>query len=277
MIYTDLSIANEKFLVAWSSDPLGIPMPWISRLGPQGAQIDAWIHTSSGFRSEIHGFFKFLCFTRFMIFYNLPFHDIFQDNSSVWIISALPFPWSPMVRLSADRRGNTWSKTNGNSQQRCDMMALGPMLNYPFVMEVPEVLRRKNDPSRWKRGHVGLLHEVPICWVVPSIFSYIFEYHHEVKNKPLHTVYGHEYLFAHIHIFVNKIAITIRFLTQHKIQNSKIMKPPGTIHHFSNFMKQLLPVLVLSTRPHLIDLPQFSRKFLRWIVGTPKENPALIQ
>ncbi len=116
-------------------------MPWISRLWPQGAQIDAWIHTSSRYLKSIdmncseidHVFFKpsTICQT---------FQDISRYFKSKWSLMhftafqcALPFPWSPMVRLSAERRGKTWQiKDSSHGKQMetpnsncCGTMALG--------------------------------------------------------------------------------------------------------------------------------------------------------
>ena len=228
-----------------------------------------------------------------MIFYNLPFQDIqyfktLQVKLESFLLS--PFPWSPMVRLSADRRGNTWSKTNfGNSQQQFIGVAWwlwGPMLNYPFVMEVPEVLRcrKKPKPSRWKRGHVGFLYFVRSKMLGGSHQYFRVSPPWNRKQTFVYRVCT-QYSLAHIHIFVNicqyvYVQITLHLQydfwhnTRFKIQRRSWnhLAPSAT---FPIFMKQL-QVLVLSTRRHLIDLPQIQANFSggSWV---PKENPALIQ
>ena len=83
----------------------------------------------------IHGFFEFLCILVLCstICHFKTYFKTLQVKLESFLLS--PFPWSPMVRLSADRRGNTWSKTRWNlatAIHRCGMMALGTHAKLSF-------------------------------------------------------------------------------------------------------------------------------------------------
>ena len=242
-----------------------------SYLQIQGFLKTQWLWNSSWI-------FQISVYPCYMILYNLP-------SSEIGIISALPFPLvthgtivcrPPRQHLVENK---FWKLATAITVIGVAGWLWGPMLNYPFAMEVPEVLRtrKKPKPSRWKRGHV---------WVTswgPKMLGgsiNIFEYHHhEVENTPLYTVYVHNtvlhtYTYSSICVYASKIAFTTRFVTQHKIQDSKkIMKPPGTLHHFSNFHETTSsPCTFDEATP---DRPATdSSKFLRWIVG-PKRKSSL--
>ena len=182
---------------------------------------------------------------------------------------SLGHPWYDCLPTAAATPGR---KQDGNSQQQFIVVAWwlwGPMLNYPFAMEVPEVLR-----CRKKNKTIKV--ETRTCWVTswgPNMLGGSHQYFRVAPPwSPKHTfVYRActQYLFCtHTHILcvcANKIAFATRFVTQHKIQDSKkIMKPPGTLHHFSNFHETTSsPCTFDEATP---DRPATdSNKFLWWI------------
>lgn len=195
---------------------------------------------------------------------------------------SLGHPWYDCLPTAAATPGR---KHDGNSQQQFIGVAWwlwGPMLNYPFVMEVPEVLRSEKNQNHqggnedmlgyfMRSQDVGWFHQyfqVSPPWSRKETFVY------RVCTQNLFCTHTHIRQYMSICVCANNIAFTIRFLTQHKIQDSKkIMKPPGTLHHFSNFHETTSsPCTFDEATP---DRPATdSSKFLRWIVG-PKRKSSL--